>query len=401
MREVRLFFLRRLWIVFVNTTLLVGCSTSSNEVGNKTQWNNSMHRLSAAMSSLMPLSIDSARFYDERNRDFISSQLKELADASAELVSESQGQVNPIITHGAKQFGQEMSYASINFDRGNPQMSQFLISNISSHCISCHTSMDRGTKDFPMSWATDLKSLSAIQKTQFYLANRQYKSALDEAYKIAGDKKSVVADPEGWRQSIERTLAMLIRVEDDANQTLKLVQAVNKNKGLPGYIQRDAQFWLMDADAWRRTDTKKQTPKERYAMAVSLINESKIPLAPQNHSALVSNLRASVLFQGFILDPKFSNYPEALYYAGMTSELLPGLAPWSVNEIYYEACIRARPSSHIAMSCYSRLEASVFNQTPRLNDPQLQGLRLRRLGEMRSMAEPRPRIQFNGPDFEI
>jgi len=377
---------------------IVACATEP-AVYKKIVWNNKMHRLSTAMSNLVPYASDPAQFFDENNREFVGSELAELGDASAELARDSEGQSNPLLQYESKQFAQEMAYARSNFDRGNSQVARFLVSNVAAHCINCHTSMDRGTQDFPMTWAADMKSLSSIQKTQMFLANRQYKSAVAEANKLAADKKSVAADPEGWRQSIERTLAMLVRVENNVGETMKLVRAVNENPGLPGYIKRDASFWQRDASLWRRADNKKVSPSEKYNLAVGLIKDGKTLLTPQSHSALISNLRASVLLQELIQKPKFKNYPESLYYAGVTSELLPGLVPWSVSEYYYELCIRAKPGTLVSMNCFTQLEASVNSRAASFEfDPDMRDLQAKRLLQLRAAAENRPPIEFEGPE---
>jgi hypothetical protein len=385
----------------MSSAVFVACATTPQKVVNKGRWNNQMHRLSVTMSSLMPIVNGKGQFFREQNSEFISTQLKELTSASVEVAEEATNQTNPLVQHAAKAFAQDMSLASSNFDRGNRQVARFVVSNMASHCINCHTRMDVGTKDFPISWTTNLTSLDPMQKTQFYLANRQYKSALSQVQKVVGDKKSVMADPEGWRQTIERTLAMLIRVEGDVKGTIAISQAVAENPSVPLYMQRESRVWLRDAGIWQTDRMKDRSPKAKLALAVSLIKDGRNFLTPQSHAALISNLRASALLQEVLVNPKSKNYSEALYYSGITSELLPGLTPLSVNETYYEACIRASPHTYIAMKCYAQLETSTYSSVSNVEyDEDLQVFKNKRLKELLALAEVSDHSQGNGPDYD-
>jgi uncharacterized protein (UPF0147 family) len=382
-------------IVVIGIIFMAGaCTTPPNKVVDQAQWNSRMHRLSSAMSNLTPLAANSRRFYDEQNREFIKSQLYEAAEVSGQLAADPANATNPLFFHTAKSFASEMSQAAANFDRGNQQAAQYIISNMPSHCISCHTSMDRGTRDFPISWSVNLEALNPTQKTQFYLANRQYGTALKTAQEVAKDTKAVTNDPEGWRQAIEKSLAMVVRVENDVDQVIEIIKVISENKSVPRYISRDFSVWMKDALSWKREKQKKMSTRAKYNLATSLIRSDDNDKASKNHSGLITNLRASSLLQEILLDASFSNYAEALYNAGINSEYLHGLVPWSINESYFEACIRKRPHTSIAMRCFAELESSVYKHYPNFEiDPETKAVKTKHMSELLMMAEiinPRP-----------
>lgn len=342
---------------------VVSCASTPEPVVVDANWLSRMHRLSAAMTEIMPLTADSGKFFDPKNSETIKHNLNELAQASAELARDQNGPGDPLIHHTARVFAQDMAYAANHFGNGNKQMSQFLAGNIPVYCISCHTRTDRGTQDFPMTWSVDLKRLSGSQKTQYYLANRQYDSAVKEANLLVKNSGEIKSNLHEWRKAIESTLAMFVRVERNVEKTIGLVNSVAENSSVPSYIRTDAQNWLKDAKHWRADAlrTKKQSPaiEQKFQTAKDLVLKGQTEQKQESHSALISSLRASALLHEVIEQPRSNRYGESLYLAGVASELLRDVIVPGLNEAYYESCINAVPHTKLAEKCYGQLEISV------------------------------------------
>lgn len=353
-------------------------------------WYNRMHRLSAAQAALIPLANDQRKFNDPQNSSVIRKNLKELSEASAELAQDPSGPKDPIINHTARIFAQDMAFAEQLYASGRTQQPQALIANSANYCISCHTRADRGTRDFPLPWNMDLKALTTSQKTQFYLANRQYAAAKKEAEQLASSPKEVKSDVAAWRTVLERTLAMLVRVENNPQAATQLATAIHLNPAVPYYVRYDAYVWLRDIGEWQKdmqVHKKPRTDKQKYKMAEGLIAQAQAKKKPQSHSGIISSLRASALLHEVIENPKATNYADALYSAGLVSELLMDISVWSLNQSYYEACIRARPHTYLAEQCYMRLEASIMETAPpALLNPSLAALQKTRLEDLSAMA---------------
>lgn len=361
-------FYRSLLLTFAGLFLLltyVGCTGASKSEDPTVQasWLNRMHRISMAMTKLQPVASDQKEYFSESNGEMIQIQLNELAQTSEDLAKETSNAQDPILLQTARSFAQDMAFASNQFRDGNRQASQYVVNNMSTYCISCHTRIDRGTKDFPISWSFNPSTLSSRARTEYYLANRKYDAAIKEVQMAIKSPTVIKLDPEGWRQTIERTLAVAVRVGKSVAQTTSLVGDIVENKSIPSYIRRDATGWLKDAQSWKLDKPKKEmSDKQKYELAVRLVEEGKLRQTPQSHSAIVSSLRASELLHEILDNTSSKYYAEALYYAGMTSEQLRSLTVWSLNESYYEACIVARPHTVLAENCYAQLESSMNNR---------------------------------------
>jgi hypothetical protein len=383
-------FFNRINFLVLAVLFSTSCSTTQKIEPTPANWYSRMHRISAAATDIMPLAGDAQKFLDPQNNIEIQSALSELADASAQLAQDTTGPKDPIIQHTAKIFAQDMAYAKNQFQNGNTQVAHAVIGGLSNYCISCHTRSDRGTKNFPLPWVADLKGLNDIQKTQFYLANRQYDAALKEVNKVVSNPTDLKNDIALWRLTIEKTLALLIRVEKNVDQSFSLVQSIVKNSAAPYYIRYDAYVWLKDINAWKKDQTKNKkelSDKQKYTLASRLIDQGKIKQKPQSHSALISSLRASALLHEVIENPKSKYYADSLYYAGISSELLRDISVWSLNETYYESCIRASPHTRLSEKCYVQLEASVHQAYPNtMVNPVMSDVQQHRLDELSKLA---------------
>ncbi len=342
--------------------LLAGCASAPKSSKPEAKWINNMHRLSAAHLRLMPLVADAKKFADP-NRRQIRSEMKEMVATAGDILNDNKApDADPIIKFTAARLANETRQAYAAFEMGDIQWSRFAASRTGSYCISCHTRADRGVKDFPAVWEEDLKPLNAVQRVEFLLANRRYKSALAEARELASDKSWPTRDPRAWILAIERALAMVVRVNDDPAQAEQLVSLVYANKSAPFYVRSDAGAWLRDIREWKKESRSPRT-RDNFKAAVRLVDRAQAA-GPRSSASLIQYLRASRLVHVLLEDTQSSKYGETLLYAGIVSDSLRELNMGFLDQYYYESCINFLPHSELAESCYARLEASVRASNP-------------------------------------
>jgi hypothetical protein len=74
----------------------------------------------------------------------------------------------------------------------------------------------------------------------------------------------------------------------------------------------------------------------------------------------VRYLRASVIMHDLLQKfPASPDVAEAFYLTGLSYERLQDLGLWSLHEMYFQACIKKSPHSHLAEKCYQHYSDSV------------------------------------------
>lgn len=363
--------------------LIAGCMTAKKNSKPDAHWINNMHRLSGDHLYLMPKVADGRKFADPVNREGIQTHLQDLAEAASDLTKDPKApNADPLIEFTAVTFAADARDAYSSFRMGDQQMARFTINRVSRYCISCHTRADRGIKDFDMSWTSELSGLSPAQRIDFLLANRRYQSALQETKKFARDSEMARRDPRTWLLTIERTMAMLVRVNDDPEQAEQLATMAYSNKMAPNGVRRETLSWIKDIREWRVQ--RKARVRDRLSQATNLL---------QVRPSFIRNLRASAILHEMLEDSQSAEYAEALYYSGIAANALRDLNMAALDQYYYETCINRVPHSELAERCFSRLEASVRASNPILElDPDLAMAASARLADLRRLAETKESI---------
>ncbi|NJM10022.1 MAG: hypothetical protein HC883_03805 [Bdellovibrionaceae bacterium] len=341
----------------------------------------------------MPLVADGKKFADPARRPEIKNELKALAQAATAVANDNKApNADPIIAFNSMTFANEARQAYASFEQNDLQWARFSLARTSSYCIGCHTRADRGVKDFPMSWNAEFNLLTPAQSVEFLLANRRYKSAVEQAKRLAADQTAASKDPRGWILPIEKTLAMIVRVNKDTLQAEELVKLVASNKSAPAYLRRDAAAWKSDIREWRE-DERTGRAGRGLKLAIRLVERAQNS-GPRNSAALIRYLRASGILAEEMEKTQSSRYAETLLYAGMVADALRDLNMGALDQFYYESCINHVPHSEMAEQCFSLLEASVRDANPFIEiDPDSELAVAARLDEYRRLAQVKDLIE--------
>lgn len=371
--------------------LINGCSSLSDKTNATAgaNWYNTMHRLSANHTALTPFISDPKEFYDPKNINFLREKTNEMMKASVEMTKDAEApNADPIIAFTAKQFAQDMQATSEMLDTGKMQPAQYALSQVGNYCISCHSRADRGSKNFPLSWATNLSNLNPPQKALYYLANRQYDSAHSETEKMIKDEITIGQDPSLWMSAVQKDLAVMIRVQEDLPRARKLVALILKTKNLPEYIKFDVKIWAKSLNEWKAEDKKNKSNTQNLAFVKTLLDQARTASYTQGQAGLVIYLRASgILHQLLETSRKSPTYASNLYFAGLTANALKNVDVWKLGEHYFEVCIENSPNSVIAQKCYQQLESSVQQSHPNLSlMPELEKRILSRLARYKDLS---------------
>jgi hypothetical protein len=160
-------------------------------------------------------------------------------------------------------------------------------------------------------------------------------------------------------------------------------------------MRRQARAWKASAKSWAAASDLPQRPLQRFKEAERLLQEPnpEFDRGPSVH--LIEYLRASALLHELVEEPQQSFHADALDKAGIAEELLQPVSLAGVGQSYFETCIRSRPHSERAETCFSHLERSVREDTPFLQfDPGKEEALQVYLGDLRRLSlkssEPAP-----------
>lgn len=381
-------------IPFLFLTLgFFGCSTMDSANPNAgASWYSTMHRLSANHASLMPYVSNQREFYDPKNLPVLREKTNDMMKAAKALTQDPEApNADPMISFTAKEFAKDMTFIAEAVDSGKLQSAHYAISNVGNYCINCHSRADRGSKNFPLPWATDLSHLNTSQKTLFLLSNRQYESAHLEAEKMLKDKNLLAQDPNTWMSTLQKDLAVVIRVQEDLPRAQKIITQALNNKDLPQYMKKDIQAWKRSLKEWQSEKLPSKTGSKNLMFVKKLIDQAQSPAYEQGQAGFIIYLRASAILHELLeTSRKSPNYSSILYYAGLNADALKNVDVWQLGEHYFEVCIDNSPYTKISLDCYKQLERLVLQSHPNMNQmPELEKQVLQRLANYKDLARPK------------
>ena len=340
-------------------------SPTSNASQTKTDsWHQKMRAIELTFQELLIDLSSSERFNNPKNFKKIEKNAEKFSKFAHELTSNdtSSPDADPSIQLIASQFAQEANHAYKTLTWGHRAYARSLLKSMTGYCIACHTrSKGSSFQNMPLSPA--LQSLNSLEKGDFFASTRQFDRALEEYEKIIGNAGSADRRPFDWEKAVRSGLAISIRVKNDPDRALSIVEQVLKTPQAPYYFKEQATQWLASLKSWKaEPSAKANTEKGHYVLAVRLLADAKsLQKYPADRSADVLYLRASSAVHDLMsFAPNGSHSTEALYMAGLCYEVLHDLNLWDIHEYYYLACIGKSPHTSQARECFKHYEQSVY-----------------------------------------
>jgi hypothetical protein len=138
---------------------------------------------------------------------------------------------------------------------------------------------------------------------------------------------------------------------------------------------------------WVREEQRHKKAKDPIRLARQRIEKAmQIQQFPQDHAGDVEYLRATALLHQALKNHlNKSKEAETLYLLGRAYEVLDDLGSWNLHESYYEVCVRKAPRTAWAKSCFTRLEASIYQGYSGSSGTHLPAHERERLKELKQM----------------
>ncbi|MGE0762581.1 MAG: hypothetical protein AB7N80_04830 [Bdellovibrionales bacterium] len=364
-------------------------TTPATEMVN---WHGKMHVLSESLTKLMPLTVSQRAFDRPENRKTIDLEVKNIrAMAHAVDLTKHKPTHDPALSFMAQRFASEMDEAAQQIEEDNRIFARHILQQTTRHCISCHTRTSDGRSNMQLSAFANMGSMSKMEQANFAIAMRDYDKALELFDQLVNSPDAQIQSPYELELAAEKALAVAVRVKQDPALADEMVSRIADARWAPVYLRLNALVWKSAIKEWRaESSSKALTARAKFASAKRIMTQGwkKSLNSPLGQAGLVHFLRASQLLHE--LAGQSSNQPEYgeyLYYSGLAAESLRDMNLWTLQDSYYEACVRHSPRTPLAKKCYLRLEALKLSAYATDEGARLPRSIRERLFELRNLSE--------------
>jgi tetratricopeptide (TPR) repeat protein len=331
-------------------------------MGNSQSWQGQMQGLSLTLTELLPYVADSNEFNKPANHELILEKSKKLAQLTHSVQKNSlAGGQDPTVDFILNQFNDDIQRAVESLQSGHRSYAQHLLRNTTSYCIQCHTRTQVGPVFIGNTLDKTLAKLNPLERGEVLAATRQFEQALKEFKSLINSPRNEMPNVFTWDKAVRYALAIAVKFQNDPQEALEIVESILKNKHAPYYLKQSARVWKESIKEWMKEPRKsEQKPSALITKAQALIKKSD-SRSESDRAGQIYYLRASsLLHQALDLSKEPAEKAEALYWIGICYETFKDMSFWSLDERYFEACIRINPHSTLAEKCYQKYEENIF-----------------------------------------
>jgi hypothetical protein len=206
-----------------------------------------MHVVFDAIQVLLPLSLDAERFRAPENQAEIAARIGILTGAAHALESHASGRDRGF-QFLSESLARDVEEIRHRYNYGRLEEARFYVLEATRNCVACHSRLP-SNRDFPMASLlldeVDLKGLSHHERSQLYVATRQFEKALATWEELfASDEVPAAQLDIGG--SINDYLAIAIRVEGDYARAGRGLAIIRARDDVPDYLAPKLDAWIAE-----------------------------------------------------------------------------------------------------------------------------------------------------------
>lgn len=345
-----------------------------------------MHEIYDAISYLLPLAFDGARFTDPGSRVEVLEQLQNLSAAADELESHAanRGAGFESLARSLATVARELP---LHYRYTGAANARYFLSELTQHCTGCHSRLPAAS-DFDISGRLlrdiEPQRLEPSERARLSVALRRFDDALRTWEQMFADPSvtPVALDLDG---DIVDYLAVCLRVERDPERAAAALSGLLARADTPHYLARHLRTWLDAIEVLR--DELHAVPTVVRAREIAQ-SASHLGPFPAGRERLVHDIVASALLHRVVTDPgthSGAELSEAYYLLGVM-EARSIDSSWNLPqlEFHLESAIRALPAGPFADQAYALLEEYLLLSYGPEAPPEI----TERLAELRMLMEP-------------
>lgn len=353
-------------VVVLGVSVVVGSRVAANadSVTSTEDWRARMASMLKNVIKLVPLVMNDVKFGDPQNQAKIKQAVHELALSSANLEAHAkkgaQGKgpgADPALSAGALGLKEAFDLADVVLATGQSDQAKMFVRQALNQCLSCHSETNAGQKFQNTFLRGELERLSPLDRFTIFAATRQFDAALSEFTTLAQKPGSSSAIE--FEETVRSALAISVRVKQDPQAALKILDDAARSGRVSGSFKRSIEGWKAAVSKWFK-ETSDQPPGEPalFAKAEELMKEARRreDKTESYDASQIELLRASGLLHRFVREfPQSPLRTEAYFDLGSIYEEHSVSGPaWDVANNYFEACVRTRPHSQKAQTCFEK-----------------------------------------------
>ena len=315
-----------------------------------------MQQVFEAISKLLPVSLDDARFQAAAEKPKIEAWLSTLAAAAGD-VERHTGSRDPGFGQISRALARDVAEIRQRYALGRYAEAQFYVSQLTENCVACHARLPKA-RDFPIAQKLTsdpgVQALEPRERARLFVATRQFDQALAlwEARFADASISPAELDLDG---EILSYLVVCIRVQRDFARPRAGLEKLASRPDVPRYLAMDLSAWI--AQLGELAGGAKAEPTLAIARA-QLERGRALSEFPADRAALVYDLSASSELHRLIARHASSKaeLAEAYYLLGAIDARLDQGSWVSETEQHLESSIRTDPGGRFADKAYATLE---------------------------------------------
>lgn len=349
----------------VAATVAEGIQKAPNARLNASGWTRQMRELGTTLQSLLLDASSEERFNAPKNAARIRKSTERLATLAQELDSDriAKPDHDPSLKLIAHLFDDEASRARKLLDYGHREYARGILRGMSGYCMACHTRNAMGPQLTGIPESLEVAQMPWLDRANYLAATRNFDQSLATYEKGIQDPVYATQRPFDWERAVRSALALSIRVKQDPDRALVIVDRVLAMPSAPYFMREQAAKWKESLVGWKAEPRHSPwTDEGLFAETIRLTTAAKqMQKYPADRSADVIYLRATASVHDLLSrDLRGERLAEALYLAGLGYEVLQGLNFWDLHDYYYLSCIEQAPHTEVARRCFGRFQESVF-----------------------------------------
>ncbi len=329
------------------------CLVTTEALAFEPRWRKDMREMAEVFSEALPIVISDAAYEKPSLQKKLVKDLRKLSKTAKRVERALSEQIDdPVIPHVTVKMSRSFDRAATLLERGEAGTARGLVRSATGYCISCHTRLPGAAASVAVEpRAPKGFVLGAADTAEFYAATRQFEKAIVSYEAVMKDRWLAATFPHRWALAAQKMLAIVVRVRDEPRLALEILSAIRDEKATPAALYRDALIWRGSVEEWLAEPSAKPRDLAR-ANELYAEGEAQVLKTGSQAAGLIPFLRASAILHELLRERRNDQeFAATLDLAGKTAEWLAPIVLWTLNESYFEACIRVVPHTARAGIC--------------------------------------------------
>lgn len=324
------------------------------------RWRKDMRTMAGVLAEALPIVISDVAYEKPSLQKKLVKDLRKLSKTAKQVEAALSDQIDdPVIPHVTVKMSRNFDRAATLLERGEAGAARGLVRSATGYCISCHTRLPGGAASVAIEpRAPKGFVLGAADAAEFYAATRQFDKAIVSYEAVMKDRWLAATFPHRWALAAQKMLAIVVRVREQPRLALEILSSIRDEKATPTALYRDTLIWRGSVQEWLAETSAKPRDLAR-ASELFAEGEALVLKTGSETAGLIPFLRASAILHELLRERRNDQeFATTLDLAGRTAEWLAPIVLWTLNESYFEACIRIVPHTARAGVCLEHFKDS-------------------------------------------